>query len=548
MNKLGKTILINIFLASSFLSQKNVIADQDIYWPINNYPELSCKPSLFDPVTPGSIKKKKIKVEHFEYSKGEFQPAEDGNTYYAISVYSPSKADGDTPLVILINGNGYAIGDYVDYANYLAELDYRIAVIDKSNASDNSHLLATHNAIEALFEHYELSGSHPLSIIGHSAGAWTGVDFINDYASSNKGYNVKSFIGVAPYINHADSILDNESIDHVFLLYGSQDGDVGGDSDNLTDAFGIYDRFGTEYTTTCDDAFCYASKNKMNKTMALVYGADHAGFFGLPQSEHCGAGGLDCSPYQSYLSIADQFCTNKIYSHAVLKKSLEDESYYDNLLKGKITPKAFSQIDTNLADAQGNPAGSDLNISMQFSPKDKISIENFEDQWYQLGALSGSILLDLSIPDYVTDPRNNRHDSVALAVAWEQQPNWQLFSIETSIYSNDASNMSHLSFRVGELNLSQSNIANLPGVTHDIFVGLSDGSTTRWVWSSDYAKVAHNDFKPDGTTMSVMGSVVIPLSRYQDIDLSNVEQVVFAFDQNTQGSIIIDNIEWFRNF
>jgi len=43
-----------------------------------------------------------------------------------------------------------------------------------------------------------------------------------------------------------------------------------------------------------------------------------------------------------------------------------------------------------------------------------------------------------------------------------------------------------------------------------------------------------------------MNTVAIPLSAYAGVDLTSIQSVTLAFPPNTKGTLIIDNIEWFK--
>ena len=77
-------------------------------------------------------------------------------------------------------------------------------------------------------------------------------------------------------------------------------------------------------------------------------------------------------------------------------------------------------------------------------------------------------------------------------------------------------------------------------------IGLSDGSSSSWVWSHAHGAIPPADQRPNGQHQSVMNTLKIPLTAFSNIDKSTIEAVYVAFPAGSQGTLLIDSVEWFK--
>jgi pimeloyl-ACP methyl ester carboxylesterase len=478
-------------------------------------------------------------------------PSGASDTLAGIRIYVdpdvPSHRVRTKPVVLVVNGNGYQQADYAALGNYLAAQGYIAAVARRPTNVVYDHENFVLDSLAAVLDHQGLDATTPVGLIGHSVGGSFVLDAAVQNTEQSAGFDIRAVVGLAPKLVGGTAIPGGADVDGLMMLFGSQDHDVEGLGASATDAFAIYDLSGNEGSTTCHAGFCLSTPT-LDKRMLFIHGADHSGLIdeprGLPPF-----GGWEF-PNAPFLATHDQFCVAKGYALALLRTHLNGDTRYKRMLDGRYEPPSIAAITSSIADAQGNPAGSALRTGLQQSPRLRSVIENFEDgAWstsHQTATVDVAFVPALS---RIGGESNIRHASDALEVRWPVHNTWQLLGFNTVAGRRDVRSFSRVALRIGQVHHDDNDgTGNAPNTAQRVYVGLNDGTTTSWKWSDAYADIPPNDFRPGGDyTHSVMNTVAIPLSAFSGIDKSNIRAVILAFPGGTTGTLLIDNLEWFKD-
>jgi hypothetical protein len=124
----------------------------------------------------------------------------------------------------------------------------------------------------------------------------------------------------------------------------------------------------------------------------------------------------------------------------------------------------------------------------------------------------------------------SRPDSVWL----QKMPNPKKNPVDLSPYD-------YLSFRVGQL-------AGLnPQGDQDLRVRLTDNGKPRQsseVAVSDFGRIFPEFPTAEGGVKTVMSSVRIPLAEFPSVDLDDLRQIEFVFDQTPRGALVLDDLRF----
>jgi pimeloyl-ACP methyl ester carboxylesterase len=447
------------------------------------------------------------------------------------------------PLALIINGNGFNLNSYADLANYLARQGFLTVVVERFGFKGTPEQLVL-DVLQFVFVQRGLPTATPIGLIGHSFGGQVAVLAAQLNASRKNKFAIQSVVGLAPTVDPSISSLTPQHTSNLLLIYGSQDQDVEGFSAEPNDAFGVYDRAGTESSTTCHAQFC-AFIPAMDRIMLFIHGADHFGLINRPSadcSENCSV------PINVFLARADQFCLAKGYTNAFLRWTLTGDTRYHRMLRGRYRPPSIAAIDSSAADEHDNPAGTPLRMTFQSSPKRRSMIENFEDgSWTVAGSTPGISTLFMDKGVHIGDFMNIRHWTRLLAVGWPVDNEWQMIGFDVPPTKRDLTHFSHVSLRAGQLGAGvTATHSNPPNAPQSILIGLYDGSKSSWTWSHQHAAIPQNDLRPNDGMHNVMNTVAVPLSAFSGINKTNITAVYLAFPAGSKGTLIIDSLEWFR--
>ncbi len=504
-------------------------------WSVINRPSDVCEPEV-------------IVVDDSDYVQSSIQiPGGNMRVYRDNGVRIPR----GKPIALLVNGNGYRLDDYHYFARFLVRKGFLVAVTHRQFGSDYVPNTFVMSALDTLYDEFSLDVDSPVALIGHSVGADVAIRGAVTNYEDNFNYNIKSLIAIAPRIftNSMDDTpqLNGLHIKNYFLMYGSQDQDVAGLGGDPEEAFAAYDLSGTNYSSTghTDAPGNPSPQTVFEKTMLFVHGADHPGFIGLSQPR--GVVG-QFAPINEFLSTQDQFCIGKSYTNAVLEWTLNDNLMYKSMAKGDYRPASIANMSSDSIDGLGNSVGSALRMSVQHSAARRSIVENFEGSSWDMGSVSDDVVYDpIDEGDFVNAAQNVRHLTNSLAIGWPQKNNWQWLEIRIRPAKQDVRLFSHLTLRVGQLFGSSGNYGNALNNDKEIYVGLHDGAKIRIVSSDDWGGIPRNDIRPNDETYSVMNTLKIPLSRYSELDRSNIISVFLIFPDNTKGTILLDDLQWIKN-
>lgn len=442
---------------------------------------------------------------------------------------------GRAPIALIINGNGYAKDRYVDMARFLAHNGFVVGVAEREGVILDS--LFPLNALNSIFAEHQIDDSSPVALIGHSRGGYVVNEAAIENVQMDLGFNIKSIINVAPNItneiNQFSSELNGYHAKSFLSLWGSRDQDMQGKGGLPREGIAAYDRVGTESSTTCGSPPCFINpQNLIEKVSVYINGANHGELMGTRTNSGTGI------PDQGYLSPSDEFCIGKAYINANLHKYLHGENSFDKFLRNESLPPSLQNISSNKDDDLGGAPGSPLRIYHQFSPVQKRSIENFEDNHYTVFGKSAHVL------DFILEENSNtgspiyyRHLTDSLLVAWEEKNASQYIGFTVPSYARNAGSFTHLSMRIGLVNDMPYPMYANDNNDELIRIGLRDTS-----YRSRYQY--HTLGRPD--THSTMQTVVIPLDEFTGVNLSQLQMVYLSFNPNTKGTLIMDNIEFIR--
>lgn len=445
------------------------------------------------------------------------------------------------PLVLVIDGNGFDLADYDDLAGYLAGKGFNVVVIDRPGSNGPPAVDYALAAIDAAIVELGLPPSVPVGLIGHSVGGGIAINTIIENHGDPGGVDIGALVLLAPKVSDGiGTLLSPEHVPALLAVYGSQDNDVAGLTEQLTDAFAAYDRSGTESSTTCHQPFC-AFQAQMHRSMVYIHGADHAGL--VNQLPFIGA-----DPFNNYLSKSNQFCIAKAYTLAMFEWALDGNSQWKSMVHGGHVPASIQGMTTAAQDELGNPAGSPVRVAQQVSPGMRSMIENFEDGAWSIAGKTPQVLTQTVVEgEWAGGQRNVRHATRLGVVAWPHLNEWQILGVKVPGSRRNVSGFTHVALRLGQLMaVGDNTIENPPNTSPAVMIGLVSGATSRWVWADSHGGIPPADLRPNGQYQSVMNTLRIPLTAFASIDKTAIEAVYLAFPAGTQGTLLIDNVEWFK--
>jgi hypothetical protein len=360
------------------------------------------------------------------------------------------------------------------------------------------------------------------------------------------GYDIRALVLLAPKVaDGTGALLAADAVPALLAVYGSQDNDVGGLSDDLTDAFAAYDRSGTESSTTCHQPFC-EYQAQLHRTMVYVHGADHSGL--INQEPGLASVQNPWDPFNNYLSQADQFCIAKAYTLAMLEWTLDANTQWKSMVHGSHVPASIQAMTTAASDELGNLAGSPLRMALQVSPKKRSVIENFEDGAWSIASQTPEVVTDVKNEGELAGGDTNvRHATRLGLVSWPERDEWQLVGLGVPGSRRNVTGFTHVAFRLGQVAaVADAAVANPANTYPSVMIGLTDGSSSSWVWSHAHGAIPPADQRPNGQHHSVMNTLSIPLAAFSNIDKSRIEAVYVAFPAGSRGTLLIDSVEWFK--
>lgn len=439
-------------------------------------------------------------------------------------------------VVFIVNANGAKGTDYLALAEHLARQNYLVRIIQRPNGTLSVDTTAA--AMQATFDHFDLPADFPVAVIGHSRGGGTVMEIARLH---HDDFNLRSVVSIAPNVDNVMGFLGTEA--PAFLtLYGSQDEDMSGLGGTPREAFAALDLVNTEDTTTSPvNRFLVVTPFRADKAMVYVRGADHSGFIG---SDGIFANGVN--KHFDYLSVADQACIAKAYITGFLAWHLLDRDGYRDMFYGDIVPPSISQMHTAEPDWFGNPAGAPLQIFHQFSPEKRFVLADF---WSTPTINVGAGMTAQTINPNAADSKA-RHFTKVLHLAW--QPNAALRNAQLTVPINrrKLGAFDRLQLRIGQITTGNPATMNPPAQAPWILISLVDGQgKTSSQLLGQHGRIPAADRREGGSAShSQMNTIAIPMASFTGIDRNDVRFVRFWVLPNTQGEVMIDNIEAVYDF
>lgn len=458
-------------------------------------------------------------------------PASSLTQYWSLAYPAPylGLEDQLRAAVFIVNANGASEGHYRPLGEHLARQDLLVRIIQRPAA--DWAVAHVESEIQATLQTYGLPDDFPIVLLGHSMGGGSVLELTRLFANS---YNIDAVINLAPNAINTQGFLGVDAPAYL-ALYGSQDEDMQGTTDQPREAFMAYDSVNTEGTTaSAFNRWMLITANMVDKAMVYVRGADHSGFI-----RHEGL--IAAIAHQDYLSRDDQFCIGKAYVTAFLDWKLDGQSGYRPMFHGEITPPSVASIVTDEADYFGNPAGEPVQIFHQFSPRKRYVIADF----WSTPPMSLGLSMQASTLYPYLDDSHARHYTRALRLAWQSYPAMRALTLSVPSNRRRLSNFDTFQLRIGQIDTDQRAYANPPETEPLIFLTLVDGdnrSVHRLL--NSYGSIPGPDARTNASRgHSHMNTLRIPMDDLDSIDLTDVRQIRFWVYPNTRGEVMIDSIE-----
>lgn len=448
----------------------------------------------------------------------------------------------DPKVALIVNGNSYHAGNYGKLATFLAGQGFISVVAQRSSDGDVDPQFVV-DALDATFAELDLNPTTPVALIGHSRGGGMVAHAALLNAGLGSPYAIKALVGLAPNVDGIAQLTPDAVSDYL-LIYGSQDEDMTGTEGAPHEAFAAYDRAGTESSTTCTAAVCVAlpgAPDPMERTMIYIHGADHPGLIGKETSFT----GVE----QEFVHYDDQYCIARSYTAGFLRWKMMGDTVFKGMLRDHWRAATVNAMTSSVPDYLGNPAGSPLRMQFQVSPRQRRTVEDFQDGAYSLVVASPALVLQvLQEGASATNPHYIRHETRSLSMSWPQQQAQQTLGLNVPASSRDTTAFNYVAVRVGQLYKAAAAYRNTSNVDLSMMIGLYDGVRTKWEALDDWGSIARSDVRPGGNSAhSAMSTIAIPLGAFGGLDRDNVSRVYFRTAPNSRGSVLIDSIEWWKD-
>lgn len=462
------------------------------------------------------------------------------------TVFTTPGALAGKKVVLLVNGNCFGASNYTALANHLALNGFIVGRFVRANNAEN--LPDVFDALDAVLAHVGIAVNDPdlkIALVGHSVGGKLVIDAAQANTDQNLDYPISAVATLAPKASLV-SELDGWDVAAYLSLYGSQDEDVSAYTATVDEAFYAYDVNGTESSTTCNVPPCYATAPGFQKTMVFAYGADHAGLVGVGTVP--GNCGTLTEQNLDYLSAADTLCITKAYVTGFLRWHLWGDSVYKGMLRGEWRPLSILAIDTAEADGFGNPAASPLRLFFQNSPVQHKTIKNFNTGLGTYTISTKAVLQHATAGSFSGAPYRVRHNTASAMIAWEGGAGSKWVRFEVPADARNGSNYTHFSLRLGQLEGAPFPYNNPVNTDQDIWVGLQDGGGSI-SWHQVNGIPAPDRYTAAGPirAQTHMSTRRISLASIAGINEADVQGVYIYFNAYTQGSLVVDSLEWHRD-
>jgi dienelactone hydrolase len=414
----------------------------------------------------------------------------------------------DSPLVLVLRGNGYGYDTYDYLIDHLAENGY-IAVsagvlADPNTEGYEAKAIVVEAMLDALLDEWALAGyidPSRLGIVGHSRGGKLARYVADRLKGGLDPWVVRAIVSLAG--NGGDDMaVTGDMTTGLLVLQGAADGDI-----EPNHNYQVYDLAGTEA------AIPFAQPHGLYKAMKLLEFGDHAGFseeFGLEEQAHVAKG----------------------YVLAFLDAHLRlDMQWYETFIRGDAVPHGWSgRVVSQVSDGFYRDV-----------------IDDFEDGLVGGTPMNGAVMKSTDVTAAVldlSDPNDGKqHHTRALSMYGRYDGDSIEWSIPEAHSATGA--FEWLSFRIGQ----SAGVASA-----DLRVQIRNGNT----WSPERTVGDHGEVPTpmmmcpsspyDLNSCTVesfahMGTVRIPLTEFGAHD--DVERVRIVFrGGSVRKTYLLDSLEF----
>ena len=465
----------------------------------------------------------------------------------ALDLHYTASGLASKQIAILVNGNSYWTDHYEALAGHLAQHDFITAIAlrpNNGNGGDGAYVLDVIDEILGTLAIDPNDDELAIALIGHSRGGLLTAEAVNLNLAIPDRMPIQALVALSP-VTGTESWINAWEMPPYLGFYGTQDEDVDGFDNTANEAFKGYDQVGTESSTTCNSPPCVLVHPTVDKTLIQIYGADHSGLIGLDSHAKAIEAGLDTE--LDYLTPYDTLCLVKAYTTAFLRWKMRGENYFKCMVRDDWRPFAFSGIDNAEPDGFANPPGTAARWLFQISPEHRKVIQSFHAGDASPTHSPQVAVQHVPAGNLSAGPTFLRHHTGAVAVGWPQVGALQYVRWNVPAGSDVGSTYSHFSIRLGQVEGAPAAMSNTPGQDKTVYLGLEDihGNTDLITLEAPY-----QDRYVDGSdrTRTVMTTFRVPVASIDiDFDLDNLHRVWLIFPSYTQGTVLVDSIEWHRD-
>ncbi|MGF7060225.1 alpha/beta hydrolase family protein [Brassicibacter mesophilus] len=483
-------------------------------------------------------------VKEFDLGKREYQLPNGGNMPYKLrGIIGMPEGDGPFPLVMITHGSHENLKENVRFDTgfkYLVEafaqqgiiaisMDMSQAYVWKYGDGDDgeksvfmatdhlNHLVQASEGKETKYP-VELKGKidfENMSLIGHSRGGETIMDIAENMDS--KGYPVSSMLSIAPTLIQAEHTYPESD---VAILVPEYDGDVIG-----FDGFLIYDMLN--------------EKTDGSHSITLLKGANHNYF--NRNIEH-----NDAAIVRTEAELNDQITReaqeNFLKNFAVdfISGGLKDGKHHAAFDLNNPQPNTmYGENVKVLFRKSGSNGIVDMANSENYAIENITASYVIDSWWYKL---------DEVYADTITSGEGEQKTRGFLKVKWDQNTskitfkpimqdisNYKSLSIDILVdpADSDNQNRSYQEFKVRLVDeMGNTATVTLPDKLNAL--SLTPGELKR---TEIFEEELFYWSKP-----TPLGSLMLPLDKFKNIELDKITSLELVFDQTTSGSILIENI------
>ncbi|NEP09430.1 MAG: hypothetical protein F6K14_04165 [Symploca sp. SIO2C1] len=334
-------------------------------------------------------------------------------------------------------------------------------------------------------------------------------------------FNLNAVVAIAPTENQYEPVDGPVVIrDNYIILHGSRDGDV-----RDFQGYQTYDR---AHLIDLDNP---TQEAEGFKALLWIYGANHNFFNSV-----WGPDPID----NPFISRSEQENVAKVYLSAIAQGTLLGRSQYLELLK-----------DFQLSHENGWIPDT-ISLVNQYQDPQRLFIAHYEEDRHLTtisppvnGSIDTSNIAALELYFNQRSSGNLYQETNGLKADWDVSGKSYVINLNPG--GLPTGDLDFLALRTGQSNDSKNLVDQLQNFT----ITLSDGTHSYSVKAANIAPLLYPDYINAGARRSVMQTLRIPLSLFaqQGVDVSNIRQITFLFDEpivgttTYSGSLYFDEIQ-----